>query len=118
MVVTGWWGLIRSRGAEGVPQWQKGVGLAGAAANTALAIPLGWLLYRMHYPFLPIGVCGESMANADRVVLTSLVLSLSALIAGIFAPPALPIRDCPRWLDHRLGRVVNPGGLRLKERKA
>ena len=56
-------------------------------ANTALAIPFGSLLYRMHYPFLRAAVFGLSMADVDRIVSTSLVLSLSALIAGIFAPP-------------------------------
>jgi hypothetical protein len=34
-----------------------------------------------------VGVNGVLMANADRIVLTSLILSLSALTAEIFAPP-------------------------------
>ena len=87
MIVAGWWGWIKGRQTEDVPRWQKRVGLAGATANTALAIPLGSLLYRMHYPFLRVGVHGLSMVNAERIVLTSLALSLSALIAGILAPP-------------------------------
>jgi hypothetical protein len=87
MIVAGWWGWIKSRETEDVPDWQKGVGLAGATANTALAIPLGSLLYRMHYPFIRVAVRGVSIASAERVVLTSFVLSLSAVIAGILAPP-------------------------------
>jgi hypothetical protein len=87
MIVMGWSGWIKSRHTEDVPRWRKGVGLVGVTANTALAIPLGSLLYRMHYPFLRVAVMGLSMTDVDRIVLTASVLSLSALIAGIFAPP-------------------------------
>jgi hypothetical protein len=87
MIVAGWWGWIKRRETEDVPDWQKGAGLAGAIANTALAIPLGSLLYRMHYPFSRVAMRGVSIASAERVLLTSFVLSLSAVIAGIFAPP-------------------------------
>lgn len=87
MAVAGWWGWIKSRNAEGMPYWRKGIGLVGVTSNTLLAIPLAPLLYRMRYPFPRVAVFGFSTGGMDRIVTTSLVLSLSALIAGIFAPP-------------------------------
>jgi hypothetical protein len=87
MIVTGWQGWVKSRNAEAVPYWRKGVGLAGVTSNTLLAIPLATLLYRLHYPFSLVAVFGFTATEADRITRISLVLTLSALIAGIFADP-------------------------------
>ena len=87
MIVAGWRSWISSRRTEDVPRWRKGVGLVGLTSNTLLAIPLASLLYRMHYPFLRAAVTGLSMADVHKIVTTSLVLSSSALIAGVFAAP-------------------------------
>ena len=87
MIVAGWWGWIMSRTAEGIPHWRKRVGLLGVVANTtALAVPLGSLLYMIYCPFLRVGV-RLPMVNTQWMGLTVLGLSLSGLIAGIFAPP-------------------------------
>lgn len=87
LIVAGWWGWIRSRKIEELPRWRKRVGLFGVMANTAaLAVPVVSLLYMMYYPFLRIGVRLRAI-NAEWMILTVLVLSLSGLTAGIFAPP-------------------------------
>jgi hypothetical protein len=53
MIVAGWWCWNKARSAENVARWRKTVGLVGIAANTtALAVPIGSLLYMMYYPFI------------------------------------------------------------------
>lgn len=87
MIVAGWWCCIKSRKAEDVARWRKGVGFLGVLANTtALAIPVGSLLYMMYYPFI-LGSVNLPMINAQLMVLTCLVFSLCGVIAGILAPP-------------------------------
>jgi hypothetical protein len=87
MMMAGWWNWINCRNTEDVPYWRKGAGLVGVASNTLLAIPLAPLLCRMHYPFPRVAVFGFSSADMNRIVTSGLVLSLSALFAGMFAPP-------------------------------
>jgi hypothetical protein len=87
MIVAGWWGWIKNRKAEDVARWRQRVGLLGVVANTtALAIPLGSLLYMMFYPFIRIGV-SLPMVDAQRMVWACLMCALCGLIAGILAPP-------------------------------
>jgi hypothetical protein len=87
MIVAGWWGWIKNRRAEDVARWRQRVGLLGVVANTtALAIPVGSLLYMMFYPFIRVGV-RLPMIDAQRTVLACLVFSLFGFIAGILSPP-------------------------------
>lgn len=60
--------------------------MVGFFANTtAFATPIGSLLYMMFYPFLRARV-RLPMVDAQILVLSVLVLSVSGLVAGIFAP--------------------------------
>jgi hypothetical protein len=89
MIAASWWCWIKSRSAESVASWRKKVGLLGVIANTtALAIPLGSLLYMVYCPFPFIRVRVHlPMIDAEKMVLTCLVFSLCGLIAGILSPP-------------------------------
>ena len=87
MIVAGWWGWIKNRRASNVARWRQRVGLSGLVANTtALAIPIGSLLYMMFYPFVRVGV-RLPMIDAQWMVLACLVFSVCGLVAGILAPP-------------------------------
>jgi hypothetical protein len=86
LIAAGWWYCFRNRKANGVAVWRKRTALLAVIANTtALAFPLGSLLYMIFYPSLGLPL-HLPMIDGEKMVLACLVFSLCGLIAGILSP--------------------------------
>ena len=86
MIVAGWWYCFQDRKANDIPIWRRRIGWAAVTANTtALAIPVGSLVYMIFYPAIGLRM-NLPMIDADKMMLACLACSLGGLIAGILAP--------------------------------
>lgn len=86
MIAAGWLYCFQDRRADGIATWRKRIAWAAVVANTtALAVPIGSLLYMIFYPAIGLRM-NLPMIDADKMLLACLACALCGFIAGILAP--------------------------------